>query len=82
MSYDIHITNAARRDLLNATDHIEFVLKNPKAADNLLDETEEKINSLADFPERFCLVDDSVLSSWGIRFIIVNNYLAFYIIDD
>lgn len=42
MSYDIHITNAARRDLLNATDHIEFVLKNPKAADNLLDETEEE----------------------------------------
>ena len=82
MSYDIHITNAARRDLLNATDHIEFVLKNPKAVDNLLDETEEKIYSLADFPERFCLVDNPVLSSWGIRFIIVNNYLAFYIIDD
>ncbi|MDD7379439.1 MAG: type II toxin-antitoxin system RelE/ParE family toxin [Lachnospiraceae bacterium] len=43
---------------------------------------EEKIYSLADFPERFCLVDDPVLSSWGIRFIILNNYLAFYIIDD
>lgn len=82
MNYDIHITNAARRDLLNAVDYIEFVLKNPKAADELLDEIEKRINSLADFPEKFRLVDDTVLSSWGIRFIMVDNYLAFYIIDD
>lgn len=82
MNYDIHITNAARRDLLNAVDYIEFVLKNPKAADELLDEAEKRINSLADFPEKFRLVDDTVLSSWGIRFIMVDNYLAFYIIDD
>ena len=27
------------------------------------------------------LVDDPVLASWGIRFLIVNNYLAFYTID-
>lgn len=81
MNYDIHITNAARRDL-NAVDYIEYVLKNPKAADELLDEAEKRINSLADFPEKFRLVDDTVLSSWGIRFIMVDNYLAFYIIDD
>ncbi|MDE7446575.1 MAG: type II toxin-antitoxin system RelE/ParE family toxin [Lachnospiraceae bacterium] len=82
MSYDIHITHAAERDLLNAADHIEFVLKNPKAADDLLDEAEKQINSLGDFPEKFRLVDDPVLSLWGIRFVIVNNYLAFYIIDE
>ena len=82
MSYDIHITYAAQRDLLNAADYIEFVLKNPKAADTLLDEAEKQINSLSDFPQKFRLVDDPVLSSWGIRFVIVNNYLVFYIIDD
>ncbi len=82
MSYNIHITNAAQRDLLNAADYIEFVLKNPKATDELLDEAEKQINSLTDFPEKFRLVDDPVLSSWGIRFVIVNNYLAFYIIDN
>ena len=37
MNYIIHITNTAQRDILNAADYIEFVLKNPKAADNLLD---------------------------------------------
>ena len=43
MSYRIHITSAAERNLNRAADHIEFVLKNPKAADDLLDEAEGKI---------------------------------------
>jgi plasmid stabilization system protein ParE len=82
MSYNIHITAAAERDLIRAADHIEFVLKNPKAADDLLDEAEKQINSLSDFPKKFQLVDDSILASWGIRFVIVNNYLAFYKISE
>ena len=82
MSYNIHITATAERDMINASDHIEFVLKNPKAADDLLDEAEHKINSLAEFPEKFRLVDDPVLSSWGIRFVVVNGYLVFYVISE
>ncbi len=81
MSYRIHITSTAERDLNRAADHIEFVLKNPKAVDDLLDKTEKQINSLSEFPERFRLVDDPVLSSWGIRFVIINGYLAFYTIS-
>jgi plasmid stabilization system protein ParE len=81
MSYNIHITATAERDLIRAADHIEFVLKNPKAADDLLDEAEKQINLLSDYPERFRLVDDPVLASWGIRFVIVNGYLAFYTIS-
>jgi plasmid stabilization system protein ParE len=82
MNYNIHITAAAERDLLRAADHIEFVLKNPKAADDLLDEAEKQINSLSDFPKKCRLVDDPVLASWGIRFVIVNGYLAFYVISE
>lgn len=82
MSYTIHITQTAERDIMRAADHIEFNLKNPSAADHLLDATAEQINSLSDMPQRFRLADDLVLSSWGIRFVIVNNYLAFYIIDE
>lgn len=81
MTYDIHITAAAERDLLRASDHIELVLKNPKAADDLLIEAETQINSLADFPEKFKLVDDPVMASWGICFVIVYGYLAFYVIS-
>ena len=46
MNYSIYITAAAEQDMANASDYIEFVLKNPKAADDLLDEAEEKINAL------------------------------------
>lgn len=81
MSYIIHITAAAERDIMRAADYIEFTLKNPAAAEHLLDAATEQINSLADMPEKFRLADDPVLGSWGIRFIIVNNYLAFYTID-
>lgn len=81
MSYCISITAAAERDMMNAADYIEFVLKNPKAADDLLDEAELKINSLSDFPEKHKLVDDPVLASWGVRFVTVNGYLAFYVIS-
>ena len=82
MSYTIHITATAERDLLKAADYIEFCLKNPDAADHLLDTADEQISSLAEMPQRYQLVDDPVLSSWGIRFIKVNNYLAFYTIDE
>ncbi len=80
--YNIYITATAERDIINASDHIEYVLKNSKAADDLLDETELKINSLSEFPKKFRLVDDPVLASWGVRFVVVNGYLAFYIINE
>ena len=81
MTYSIHITAAAERDMANASDHIEIVLKNPKAADELLNEAELKIIALSSFPDKFPLVDDPLLSSWGIRFTRVKNYLAFYVIS-
>lgn len=81
MSYIIHITATAERDIIQAADYIEFTLKNPSAAEHLLDVITEQINSLADFPEKFRIVDDPVLASWGIRFILVDHYLAFYTID-
>lgn len=37
MSYSIHITATAERDILRAADYIEFTLKNPTAAEHLLD---------------------------------------------
>ena len=62
--------------------HRIYPPKNPDAADNLLDAATEQIGSLADLPQKFRLVDDPVLASWGIRFVIINNYLAFYTIDE
>ena len=58
------------------------MLLNPQAADDLLDEAETVIGDLAYFPEKFSVVDDPVLKAWGIRFTLVKNYLAFYIVSD
>ena len=82
MKYDIHITGAAENDMNETADYIDLVLMNPKAADDLLNEADEKINKLALFPERHQMTGDPVLDAWGIRFISINNYLVFYIISD
>lgn len=82
MSYRIHITQTAERDLNEALNYIEQVLFNPQAADDLLEEAEAKIMNLAAFPEKYPVVDDPVLNAWGIRFVAVKNYLAFYVIDE
>ena len=81
MSYLIQMTKSAEKDLRSAVDYLDFVLLNPMAADALLEETESKINDLQFFPEAHPLVDDAVLKSWGIRFVMVKNYLAFYTVD-
>ena len=81
MSYCVLITDRARHDIENAADYIEFSLKNPIAADNLLSEFKKAALSLAEMPERYSLVDDVVLASWGIRCFNVKNYILFYRID-
>ena len=69
MNYCVHITRRAEKDLSQALDYIEFSLKNPQAADSLLDEAEAAMSSLDYMPERYALVDDKLLSAWGIRYI-------------
>ena len=81
MIYEVFTAHAADRDILKAADYIEFVLHNPEAADALLDEVDAKIGSLSEFPERNAVVDDPVLKAWGIRFVQVKNYLAFYTVS-
>lgn len=82
MNYEVHITRAAENDLNEAADYIEFVLLNPQAADDLLDTVEETLPTLAQYAQRYALVDDLVLRTWGIRFVQIKNYLAFYTISE
>ena len=81
MNYCVHITRRAEKDLCHALDYIEFSLKNPQAADSLLDEAEAAMSSLDYMPERYALVDDKLLAAWGIRYIQIKKYLAFYVIS-
>ena len=62
MNYQVHITKTAEHDIAKAADYIEFVLKNPQAADHLLDVATEEIGELTQMPEKLQLVDDPVLT--------------------
>ena len=50
MSYSIHITATAERDILRAADYIEFTLKNPTAAEHLLDAATKHKSTHSDMP--------------------------------
>jgi len=81
MSYAVHITATAELDLEKAYDHIDNIFKNHQAAESLLDEASKQIGALATMPEKFALVDDPILKSWGIRFTMIKNYHAFYTVS-
>ena len=80
-TYSIHITHTAQQDIKKAVSYIDTILKNPIAADALIDEIEPRIQELSSFPEKCPLAKDPLLASWGIRFLVIKNYLAFYIFN-
>ena len=82
MSYSIIISQKAEKDIIEAADYIEFILHNPKAADDLLDKVTEAIENLSVMPAKFGIVDEPVLKAWGIRIFCINNYLVFYRINE
>ena len=82
MKYSLHISSLAERDIDEAANYIENVLKNPQAAEALLDEIEETLHTLREYPERIPLVSEPVLKAWGIRFIRIKNYLVFFTVDN
>ena len=82
MKYAIRITKKAEQDINGAADYIEFILMNPKAANDLLEDIDEEINSLASMSERYRIVNDPVLEAWEIRLTVINNYIAFYRINE
>ncbi|ORU01400.1 hypothetical protein D081_0219 [Anaerovibrio sp. JC8] len=82
MNYSIIISQKAEKDIIEAADYIEFILHNPKAADDLLDKVTEEVEKLSVMLAKFATVDEPVLKAWGIRIFSVNNYLVFYRIDE
>ncbi len=80
--YKIKITKPAKKDIQSAISYISNDLRNPTAAQNILNLFEKEIKSLSDMPSRHPLVKDPALAQNGFRFIKVNNYLVFYTIRE
>ena len=77
MSYYIHVTDAAERDIQEAYDYIDLTLKNPTAADFLTESVGTSLQKLDRFPNQNPVVHDSFLSGLGVQ-----NYMAFYQIEE
>ena len=80
--YSVEVTDTAQLDIKGIVSYINLELKNPISAKRLLSKFRDNILSLEDMPKRQNLVKDEVLSSRGIRKLLVDNYMIFYAVDD
>lgn len=80
--YDIQITEPAEKDLYEIGAYISKELLEPETAKKIISTIAKKINSLEDMPLRNALVADDRLAYKGIRKIMVDNYIIFYIVTE
>jgi toxin ParE1/3/4 len=82
MNYSLYITEIAEEDILATVRYIANVLKNPIAANTLLDEIERYEKILEDTPGIYPFVHDEYLAGKGLKYVAIKNFLLFYTIDE
>lgn len=78
-NYKIRIYPTAKRDLLDIIDYLNTL--SPEAALRYYDLLTEQIASLSHLPERCPRPKDLALAAKGYRYLIVENYLVFYVVS-
>jgi toxin ParE1/3/4 len=81
MNYSLNITDIAEEDILSTVKYIANELKNPIAANNLLDEIEKHEKILEETPGIYPSVHDEYLAEKGLKFVTIKNFLLFFTID-
>lgn len=78
--YRIDYLPIAEKDL---SDIIEYItLDSPQSALKLLEEIDESISKLEDFPFMGINIKDTRLQRFNYRIIVVSSYLVFYVVKD
>jgi toxin ParE1/3/4 len=80
--YCVELTDTAQSDIKDIITYISSDLKNPISAKKLQKKFRKEIFSLEDMPKKQNLVKDETLSRNGIRKLLVDHYLIFYVVDD
>jgi len=80
--FQIKITPKASEDLDEIFGYIASELFNERAAENLMEKIETQIMRLQDFPLSGCSVEDEILKAKGYRKLIIENYVAFYMVNE
>lgn len=81
-NYTIKVAPKAFDDLDEIYSYISHELDNEGAADNLLEKLETSIMRLKEFPFSGSFVRDETLKDKGYRKLIVDNYIAFYLVKE
>lgn len=79
--YIVNITNEALADMEKIYDYIAKELQAPDNALNQYNRIADAILSLKNNPERCSVFDEEPEHSWGMRKLIIDNYVACYIVD-
>jgi len=80
--YDVVFETTATIDLYGILDYITDVLKAPASAQRVYWSIKDHVLSLDGMPYRFPLVREEPFASYGVRFMPVENYYAFYVIAE
>ncbi|MFB5267407.1 type II toxin-antitoxin system RelE/ParE family toxin [Paenibacillus enshidis] len=81
-TYNIFITEPAEHDLREIAKYIALELKEPATAQKWIAKISSAILELEKSPFRYALVKDGRLASQGIRMLLVEKYIVFYVIDE
>ena len=80
--YSWVLTRTAESDIDETLTYISSVLHNPDAAVAFADHLEEQLDELCKSPKNGRLVENEFLNRDDVRRILVDNYIAYYILDD
>ena len=78
-NYDVILYPTAKQDLLDIIDYLNTL--SPDAARRYYDLLTEEIASLSRMPERCPHPKDLALAAKGYRYLIVKDYLVFYVVS-
>ena len=80
--YEVMIESTAMQDLRGIFIYISDRLYAPESAQRVYRSIKRAVLSLDDMPARFPLVREEPYASLGVRFMPVENYNAFYVINE
>lgn len=80
--YKVIIEGTAENDLIEILDYIGRILHEPRTAERIYFSIKEQVLSLSEMPFRYPLIQDEPYRTNGVRRIPVENYSAFYLVDD
>ena len=80
--YSWLLTETAESDIDDTLSYIAGVLHNPEAATSFADKLEEELDALCKSPKNGRLIDNEYLRREDIRRILIDNYIAYYILDE